>query len=55
MGWAAPPPNVYKINVDGATASNGGCSSVGVVIRDCRGPLDINYLNNYILGQSCNY
>ena len=37
VGWAAPPPDVYKINVDGATASNGGCSSVGVVIRDCRG------------------
>ena len=37
VGWVAPPPDVYKINVDGATASNGGCSSVGVVIRDCRG------------------
>ena len=37
VGWAAPPPDVYKINVDGATAGNGCRSSVGVVIRDCRG------------------
>ena len=35
-GWAAPPPEVYKINVDGET-SVGGLSSVGVVICDCRG------------------
>ena len=35
--WAVPPPNVYKINVDGATAGNGCRSTVGVVIRDCRG------------------
>ncbi|KAK9993278.1 hypothetical protein SO802_022981 [Lithocarpus litseifolius] len=35
-GWAAPPPEVYKINVDGATRV-GGLSGVGVVIRDCRG------------------
>ena len=37
VGWAAPPPDVYKINVDGATAGIGCRSSVGVVIRDCRG------------------
>ena len=35
VGWAAPPPKVYKINVDGAT-SEGGLSGVGVVICDCR-------------------
>ena len=34
--WAAPPPKIYKINVDGAT-SVGGLCSVGVVICDCRG------------------
>ena len=37
IGWATPPPDVYKINVDGATARNGGSSTMGVVIRDCRG------------------
>ena len=37
VGWAAPPPDVYKINVDGATAGCGGRSTVGVIIRDCRG------------------
>ena len=37
VGWAAPPPDVYKINVDGATAGIGCRSSVGVVIRDSRG------------------
>ena len=37
VGWAAPPPEVHKINVDGATAGCGGRSTVGVVIRDCRG------------------
>ena len=36
VGWAAPPPNTYKINVDGATSKNGKPSSVGVVIRDYR-------------------
>ena len=37
MGWAAPPPEVCKINVDRATSENGMLSSVGVIIRDCRG------------------
>ena len=37
VGWAAPPSDVYKINVDGAMAGNGCRSIVGVVIRDCRG------------------
>uniref|UniRef100_A0A7N2L0T1 Ribosomal protein S28e n=1 Tax=Quercus lobata TaxID=97700 RepID=A0A7N2L0T1_QUELO len=37
VGWAAPPPGVYKINVGGATFEDGRPSGVGVVIRDCRG------------------
>ena len=37
VGWAAPPPDTYKINVDGATAGARGMSSVGVVIQDSRG------------------
>ena len=32
--WIAPPPGVFKINVDGATSKNERNSSVGVVIRD---------------------
>ena len=32
--WTAPPPGVFKINVDGATSENERNSSVGVVIRD---------------------
>ena len=32
VGWAAPPPDVYKINVDGATTRCGGRSTVGVII-----------------------
>ena len=36
IGWATPPHEVYKINVDGAT-SVGGLFGVGVVIRDYRG------------------
>ena len=39
IGWAAPPPETYKINVDGAMARAGGRSSVGVVIRDSGGML----------------
>ena len=37
MGWVAPPPDTYKINVDGATAGDRGMSSAGVVIRDSKG------------------
>ena len=37
VGWMAPPPEFYKINVDGATAGGGNLSYAGVVIRDCRG------------------
>uniref|UniRef100_A0A7N2KR13 RNase H type-1 domain-containing protein n=1 Tax=Quercus lobata TaxID=97700 RepID=A0A7N2KR13_QUELO len=39
VGWAAPPPNTFKINVDGAAADDDRRSSVGVVIRECRGIL----------------
>ena len=35
--WTAPPPGFYKINVDGATDGRRSLSSVGAVIRDCRG------------------
>ena len=37
VGLAAPPPGMYKINVDGATSEDERLPSVGVVIRDCRG------------------
>ena len=37
VGWVAPPPDTYKINVDGATAGDRGMSSAGVVIRDSKG------------------
>ena len=37
VGWVAPPPEFYKINVDGATAGERNMSCAGVVIRDCRG------------------
>ena len=37
VGWMAPSPEFYKINVDGATAGGGNLSYAGVVIRDCRG------------------
>ncbi|XP_075670128.1 uncharacterized protein LOC142639875 [Castanea sativa] len=35
--WAEPPPEIYKINVDGATAGIRSRSTVGVAIRDSRG------------------
>ena len=37
VGWMAPPPEFYEINVDGATAGERNLSCAGVVIRDCRG------------------
>lgn len=37
LGWKAPPPGVFKINVDGATSADGRLSSIGVVIRDTKG------------------
>ena len=35
--WLAPPPDIFKINVDGATSDGEKNSSVGVVIRDSAG------------------
>ena len=35
--WLAPPPNIFKINVDGATSDGEKNSSVGAVIRDSAG------------------
>lgn len=35
--WAASPPGFHKINVDGATDEGGGCSCIGVIIRDSSG------------------
>lgn len=39
VSWKKPPAGVYKINVDGATADDGRCSSIGLVIRDFRGEI----------------
>ena len=39
--WIAPPPGVFKINVDGATSENERNSSVGVVIRDTTGTVHV--------------
>ena len=35
--WLPPPPGVFKINVDGASSNLEGISSIGVIIRDCKG------------------
>ncbi|XP_075635260.1 uncharacterized protein LOC142607601 [Castanea sativa] len=35
--WKAPPLGVFKINVDGATLTDGRLSSIRVVIRDSKG------------------
>ena len=35
--WRKPPDGVFKINSDGAAADDGRRSSIGVIIRDCRG------------------
>ena len=37
VGWVAPSPEFYKINVGGATTGERSMSCAGVVIRDCRG------------------
>ena len=37
VGWVAPLLEIYKINVDGATARAWGRSNVGMVIRDSGG------------------
>ena len=35
--WSPPPPGVFKINADGASSDLEGISSIGVIIRDCKG------------------
>ncbi|XP_050239380.1 uncharacterized protein LOC126688624 [Quercus robur] len=35
--WMAPPLDFHKINVDGASSDDGRRSSIGVVIRNCKG------------------
>ena len=35
--WVPPPSGFHKINVDGASSELDSFSSVGVVIRDCKG------------------
>ena len=37
VSWRKPLDGVFKINSDGATANDGRLSSIGVIIRDCRG------------------
>ena len=37
VSWRKPPNGVLKINTDGATGGDGVLSSIGVIIRDCRG------------------
>ena len=37
VGWSAPPPGYYKINVDDAIDESRRMSSTGVIIRDCEG------------------
>ncbi|XP_050277978.1 uncharacterized protein LOC126719474 [Quercus robur] len=36
-GWSPPPPDVFKVNVDGSSSDLEESSSVGVIIRDCKG------------------
>jgi len=48
--WTAPPPGVFKINVDGATSENERNSSVGVVIRDATGAVHVACCK-YLQGQ----
>ncbi|XP_065633351.1 uncharacterized protein LOC136069109 [Quercus suber] len=35
--WSPPPPDVFKINVDGSSSDLEEFSSIGVIIRDCKG------------------
>ena len=37
VSWRKPPNGVFKINTNGATGGAGALSSIGVIIRDCRG------------------
>ena len=35
--WSPPPPSVFKVNVDGSSSDLEESSSIGVIIRDCKG------------------
>ena len=35
--WSLPPPGVFKIKVDGSSSDLEESSSIGVIIRDCKG------------------
>jgi len=37
QGWKKPPEGKVMVNVDEAFNENGGCRSVGPIIRDCSG------------------
>ena len=38
VGWLAPPPGYFKVNVDGASPLDGnGTSSVGAIVRNSDG------------------
>ncbi|XP_023920453.1 uncharacterized protein LOC112031983 [Quercus suber] len=37
--WSPPPPGVFKINVDGSSSDIEESSSIGVIIRDCKGQI----------------
>lgn len=37
ISWKKPPAGIFKINTDVATADDGRQSSIGVIIKDCRG------------------
>ena len=36
-GWTLPPPEIFKVNVDGVTFEDWRNSSVGAIIRDSCG------------------
>ena len=38
VGWLAPPPGYFKVNVDGASSLDGnGTSGVGAIVRNNKG------------------
>ena len=39
--WAPPPPDRYKINMDGAVFKAQKAAGIGVLIRDCHGQVII--------------
>ena len=54
--WSPPPPDVFKVNVDGSSSDLEESSSIGVIIRDCKGqtvaafckPLQSHYSANLV-------